>query len=216
MSSTLQVSSAIVSAIVVATQADPAEAFIFNIEADDIALLLWTVVIGTIGLLLMWACRWMKKKRASPWGDADLAAGILAEQCLNLRDEIRVNQDRIKDLEDELAEARNELREARIGFDGVYGRANPEDTGRSPQTQPRRADTSSAPASPPAPTRRPLQTSHLTEYKELIVTETGRKLHKAGCRDSASSGRLVGLCQNCCRGERLHVGIDNEAKHCIH
>ena len=44
MSSTLQVSSAIVSAIIVATQADPAEAFIFNIEADEIALLVWTVV----------------------------------------------------------------------------------------------------------------------------------------------------------------------------
>ena len=198
----------------------PAGAFIFNIEADEIALLVWTVVIGTIGLLLVWACRWMYKKQASPTSrsknDADLAAGILAEQCLNLRDEIRVNQDRIKDLEKELAEARNELREARLGFDGVYGRANPEDTGRSPQTQPRGADTSAAPASPPASTRRPLQTSHLTEYKDLVVTETGRKLHKVGCRDSASSGRLVGLCQNCCRGERLYVGIDNEAKQGIH
>ena len=143
MSSTPQVSSAIVSAIIVATQADPAEAFIFNIEADEIAVLVWTVVIGTIGLLLVWACRWMNKKQASPTSrsknDADLAAGIPGEQCLNLRDEIRGNQDRIKDLEKELAEARNELREARLGFDGVYGRANPEDTGRSPQTQPRGA-----------------------------------------------------------------------------
>ena len=67
----------------------------------------------------------MNKKQASPTSrsksDADLAAGNLAEQCLNLRDEIRVNQDRIEDLEKELAEARNELREARLGFDGVYG-----------------------------------------------------------------------------------------------
>ena len=77
MSSTPQVSSAIVSCIIVATHADPADAFIFNIDADEIALLVWTVVIGTIGLLLVWACRWMNKKQASPWGDA---AGILAEQ----------------------------------------------------------------------------------------------------------------------------------------
>ena len=125
--STLQVSSSFVSVIVVATQADPAEAFIFNIEANDIALLVRTLVIATIGFLLMWACRWMIKKRASPWGDADLAARTLAEQSTNLRDEIRVNQDRIKDLEDELAEARNELCEARNELRGVYGRAYPDD-----------------------------------------------------------------------------------------
>ena len=63
MSSTPQISSTVVSAVIVASQVGSAEAFVFNTEADEIAVLTWTIIIGAVGLFLMWSYRWVKKKQ---------------------------------------------------------------------------------------------------------------------------------------------------------
>ena len=68
MSSSSQINTAVVSAIVVASQVGSAEAFVFNIEADEVATLVWTILAGVVGLCLVWSWRW-KANKQSPKGD---------------------------------------------------------------------------------------------------------------------------------------------------
>jgi len=93
-----------------------------------------------------------------------------------------------------------------------------DDAARLPQTRPSEFDTYDPHHDHPLLPDAVAQALNLTEYKSLVVTETGMKLHKIGCsytkcRETwCSDGRhtmpprLVTLCQECFPDLKMHVG----------